>query len=72
LSSKFFLRLTVGESFFLVNEEEAMEHLENTSKATNELLSKYIEESESIRNEMDELKKILYSKFGSSINLEDR
>jgi len=69
---KSFRSLTVGESFFVVSEDEAMEHLEKASDATNELLSKYIEEAESTRTEMDELKKILYAKFGTSINLEDR
>jgi prefoldin subunit 4 len=65
-------RLTVGESFFVVSEDEAMEHLEKASEATNQLLTKYIYEAEATRTEMDELKKLLYSKFGSSINLEDR
>ena len=69
---KSFRSLTVGESFFVVSEDEAMEHLEKASDATNELLSKYIEEAELTRTEMDELKKILYAKFGTSINLEDR
>jgi prefoldin subunit 4 len=62
----------VGESFFVVSEDEAMDNLEKASEATNELLQKYIDEAESTRAEMDELKKELYSKFGSSINLEDR
>jgi len=69
---KSFRSLTVGESFFVVSEDEAMEHLEKASDATNELLSKYIEEAESTRTEMDELKKVLYANFGTSINLEDR
>ena len=62
----------MGESFFVVSEDEAMDNLEKASEATNELLQKYIDEAESTRAEMDELKKELYSKFGSSINLEDR
>jgi hypothetical protein len=49
-----------------------MEHLEKASEVTNQLLTKYIEEAEATRTEMDELKKVLYSKFGSSINLEDK
>ena len=64
--------LTVGESFFQVSEEEAMENLEKAKDLTEESLSKLVEESEQTRSEMDELKRVLYAKFGSSINLEDK
>lgn len=67
-----YFRLTIGESFFHVSEEEAMESLEKAKTLTQEALDKYIEELETARTEMDELKKILYLKFGSSINLEDK
>ena len=64
--------LTVGESFFQVSEEEAAESLEKAKNLTEEALSNLIQESEKTRLEMDELKKVLYGKFGSSINLEDK
>lgn len=67
-----YCRLTIGESFFHVSEEEAMESLAKAKTLTQEALDKYIEELESARTEMDELKKTLYLKFGSSINLEDK
>ena len=64
--------MAVGESFFQVSEDEAVEHIEKSTQYTEDLLAKYIDESESARTEMDELKKALYAKFGSSINLEDK
>jgi prefoldin subunit 4 len=64
--------LTVGEAFFQVSEEEAIESLEKAKTLTEEALAKLAEESEITRSEMDSLKKILYGKFGSSINLEDK
>ena len=65
-------RLTVGESFFQVSEEEAVEHLEKSTKMTEDMLAKYVDEAESARVEMEALKKVLYAKFGANINLEDR
>ena len=62
----------IGESFFQVSEDEASEHLEKAMKISEEFLKKYVDEAESVRGEMDDLKKTLYSKFGSSINLEDQ
>ena len=64
-------RLTIGESFFVVSEEEAMEHLEKASEISKSLLENRETEVETLRSELGELKKILYAKFGSSINLED-
>jgi hypothetical protein len=49
-----------------------VEHLEKALTNTEEILSKYVNEAESARTEMDDLKAILYLKFGSSINLEDK
>lgn len=55
-----------------MSEDEAVEHLEKAKELTEAALAKYIDEAESARAEMDELKKELYAKFGSSINLEDK
>lgn len=49
-----------------------MGQLERAKKLTDEMLAKHLEENSLVRTEMEELKKILYSKFGSSINLEDK
>ncbi len=64
-------RLTIGESFFVVSEDEAMEHLEKATEISKSLLASRESEAEAIRSELGDLKKILYGKFGSSINLED-
>lgn len=69
---KLLRRLTIGESFFHVSEEEANDSLEKAKKLTEEALEKYVDELESNKTEMEGLKKTLYSKFGSSINLEDK
>jgi len=66
------IRLTVGESFFQVSEDEAIQQLDRAKTLTEDMLSKHMEEYESLRIEMEALKKTLYSKFGSSINLEDK
>ncbi len=65
-------RLMVGESFFQVNEDEAVEHLDKARELSEQFLTKYVDEAETIKSEMDQLKKTLYSKFGASINLEDK
>ena len=62
----------MGESFFQVSEEEAVEHLEKATGLSEEFLEKYERECVGLRAEMDELKKKLYAKFGSAINLEDK
>jgi prefoldin subunit 4 len=62
----------VGESFFQVSEDEAVEHLDKARELSQQFLTKYVDEAETIKSEMDDLKKTLYSKFGSSINLEDK
>lgn len=48
-----------------------MEHLEKASENSKSLLASRESEVESLRTELGDLKKILYAKFGSSINLED-
>lgn len=48
-----------------------MEHLEKASEISKSLLENRETEVETLRSELGELKKILYAKFGSSINLED-
>lgn len=67
-----YFSLSVGESFFQVSEEEAMQQLDKAKELTESMLITYIGEFEGLRSEMDELKKALYAKFGASINLEDK
>ena len=71
LSLSYAFRLTIGESFFVVSEEEAMEQIEKANEIAKSLLASRESESESLISELADLKKVLYAKFGSSINLED-
>lgn len=71
-SSIIYARLTVGESFFQVSEEEAVEYLEKAVDVSEDFLRKYVDEYDTLRLEMEDLKKSLYAKFGTAINLEDK
>jgi prefoldin subunit 4 len=66
------IRLKIGESFFRVNEDYANEYLEDLKSTTDAELTAKTDECENIRGEMDALKAELYTKFGSSINLESK
>ena len=68
----FFRSLSVGESFFQVSEEEAVNYLEKARNVSEDILAQNLAESTTLRTEMDELKRSLYAKFGSAINLEDK
>lgn len=65
-------RFMVGESFFQVSEEEAVESLEKATRLSEEFLQKYVYEWDTLQAEMSLLKKDLYAKFGTAINLEDK
>lgn len=64
--------LSVGESFFTVTEDEAIEYLDKAKSATEDLLTKYRTESSTLQTELVLLKETLYAKFGTAINLEDK
>ena len=64
--------LLIGESFFDTSEQEATDFCEAEVERMNEVLEKYDEEEASILEEQQELKRILYGRFGKSIQLEDK
>ena len=64
--------LLIGESFFDTTEEEATEYCEAEVERISKLLEDFEEEESSILEEQAELKKILYGRFGKSIQLEDK
>mmetsp|Transcript_26664 Transcript_26664/g.41528 ORF Transcript_26664/g.41528 Transcript_26664/m.41528 type:complete len:126 (-) Transcript_26664:37-414(-) len=64
------LMLKVGEVYTPVEEDDVTEHLGKLKEQSEARLGECTEEIETCRNEMDALKKVLYAKFGSSINLE--
>lgn len=65
------VKFRLGEVFFCTSNEEADNLLERRKEEVVQVLSENESEQESIRKELRELKVKLYSKFGSSINLED-
>ncbi|KMT13618.1 hypothetical protein BVRB_4g082190 [Beta vulgaris subsp. vulgaris] len=71
LSDEDVVRFQIGEVFAHVPTEEVETRLEEMKEATAKNLEKLEEEKVSIVSQMDALKKILYGKFGDSINLEE-
>mmetsp|Transcript_60304 Transcript_60304/g.169052 ORF Transcript_60304/g.169052 Transcript_60304/m.169052 type:complete len:131 (+) Transcript_60304:118-510(+) len=63
--------LLIGESFFDTTEEDATEFCEAEVERMQGELDKLETEEETIVEEQDKLKKILYSRFGGSIQLEE-
>lgn len=66
------LMLAVGEAFFPVDDTLASEQVDKARSLAQTMLDDLVNEEETIRKEMSTLKSGLYSKFGSSINLEDK
>lgn len=62
--------MKVGEAYTSVEEDAVMEKLSKLIDESEASLSKKSDEIESVKSELDSLKKLLYGKFGSSINLE--
>lgn len=64
------IMMKVGEAYTLVEEDAVMEKLGKQIADSEAALSRKSDEIESVKTELDALKKLLYSKFGTSINLE--
>jgi prefoldin subunit 4 len=60
----------VGEVWMKSSNEDAEKHVLKASKAAQKKLEQLEAESVTIAAELAELKKLLYGKFGNSINLE--
>ena len=63
--------LLQGEAFFETSEEEATTFCEEAADVIQEKMNELAAEEEEITTQQAELKKILYGRFGKSINLED-
>lgn len=63
--------MNIGESFIEVNEDEAKDYvqkrMEKLKSEKQEMINKY----ETNKKRLDELKIILYAKFGKSVHLEE-
>lgn len=64
--------LLIGESFFDTTEEDATEFCEAEVERLQKELDKLEGDEETIVEEQDKLKKILYARFGGSIQLEEK
>ncbi|CCI44367.1 hypothetical protein ABG067_001634 [Albugo candida] len=62
----------MGESFVETSEESAQEYLETLTEAAKKDVQVLVEEEEKLDNRQTILKKILYSRFGDTINLEEK
>ena len=60
----------IGDSFYVLTTEEAAERMEEEKGVVQGDIGKMVEEIDSIKEELENLKVQLYGKFGSSINLE--
>ncbi|XP_030444220.1 probable prefoldin subunit 4 [Syzygium oleosum] len=65
------VRFQIGEVFAHVPKDEVESRIEEMKEVTTKNLGKLEEEKDSVLAQMAELKKILYGKFGDSINLEE-
>ncbi|CAH0491952.1 unnamed protein product [Peronospora farinosa] len=65
------VQLFIGESFVETSEESAQEHIEKRVEEANTELEKLQAEEAKLEARQSTLKKLLYSRFGQSINLED-
>ena len=63
--------LLSGEAFFETNESDATEYCDYQVEIMQSKLQTLQSEQESILSEQTSLKKILYGRFGKSINLEE-
>lgn len=71
LTDEEIVRFQIGEVFAHVPKEEVETRLEEMKELTEKNLEKLEEEKELVVSQMADLKKILYGKFGDSINLEE-
>ncbi|CAL8470702.1 g10244 [Coccomyxa elongata] len=64
------VRYVVGECFYHAAPDEAEENIQKAADEAKESLTSLEAELESTKAQMAELKKVLYGKFGNSINLD--
>jgi prefoldin subunit 4 len=60
----------IGESFYLLKAEEVAERMEGEKVAVEGEMTRMEEDVERCKTRLATLKRVLYGKFGSSINLE--
>lgn len=65
------VRYVMGEVFVHMSSEEAETRMEQYQERTASEVKEIESELEGIRSRMEELKRVLYGKFGNNINLEE-
>ena len=65
------IMILIGETFVQVDEEEANEYVETKREKYSAKVAVWDEELAAIEDRQKELKKLLYGRFGKSINLEE-
>jgi prefoldin subunit 4 len=65
------IMLLVGESFIEASEDEVTEYCEKKQEEISSMISKLTKEEAEIVTKQADLKKVLYGRFGDSINLEN-
>lgn len=65
------VRFVVGECFLHMDKDAAEARLQAQSSAADTELAGFRKELEAVKAKMAQLKTVLYSKFGNTINLED-
>ncbi|KAK9318366.1 Prefoldin subunit-domain-containing protein [Lipomyces starkeyi] len=60
----------IGSTFYWLKQSEVVERLEKQTDIVAAELNDLEDKVRSIKDEMDELKRVLYKKFGNAINLE--
>ncbi|KAK9329002.1 Prefoldin subunit-domain-containing protein [Lipomyces starkeyi] len=60
----------IGSTFYWLKQSEVVERLEKQTDIAAAELNDLEDKVRSIKDEMDELKRVLYKKFGNAINLE--
>ncbi len=63
--------MNIGESFIVISEDDAKDYVEKQQKKYQDQKAEMIDKYEKNKKRLDELKIILYTKFGKSIHLEE-
>lgn len=66
-----YIRLSIGESFVLTDEDQAKEYVKRIRIKYNTEKSELVTKFEAFKKRIDDIKIILYAKFGKRLRLEE-
>jgi len=64
------IRYKIGDSFFTLPVSQAQELISKSTDKIDQRVAKLESQASTLREEMEQLKVVLYARFGRSINLE--